>query len=213
MKFLSLCILAVFSLALHASASVSTNFTSNFANGGSVPDNDFNGWTDTRTLNITEETGLTVSDVHVTLNISSGWNGDLYGYLVHDSGFAVLLNRVGTGTYANGYGEAGFTGVVLTDTTTLTSIQNYGGSSTAAGPLVGGSYNSSSGVLDTAFDGLSVNGNWTLFLADLSAGDISQVTGWSLEITSVPEPSTWAMIVFGSVFGGWQFAKRRFARQ
>ena len=31
----------------------------------------------------------------MTLNLSGGWNGDLYAYLVHNSGFAVLLNRVG----------------------------------------------------------------------------------------------------------------------
>jgi hypothetical protein len=42
--------------------------------------------------------GPTITDVNVGLQLSGGWNGDLYAYLVHSSGFAVLLNRVGRGT-------------------------------------------------------------------------------------------------------------------
>ena len=71
------------------------------------------------------------------------------------------------------------------------------------------SYNSQDGTLNTAFDGLSVNGNWTLFLADLSSGDISQVTGWTLTIEAVPEPTTYALMLVGAAFGGWRLAQRR----
>lgn len=212
MKRLTLLSLLLLAFALQASASLTTNFNGGFANTGFAPDNNLNGWSDTRSLNLTEYTGFTVTDVQVTLNVSGGWNGDLYGYLVHDSGFAVLLDRVGrTGTSGQtfGYGEAGFTGVTLADGQSLTSIQNYGGSYSAAGALSGGTYGSSGGVLNTAFDGLSVNGNWTLFLADMSSGDISQITGWTLTVTAVPEPTTWAMMIFGGAFGCWHLARRR----
>jgi len=212
LTFLSILLLA---FAHQVSASLSTNFTSGFANSGFIPDNNLNGWADTRNLNVTAYNGLVVSDVQVTLNISGGWNGDLYGYLVHDSGFAVLLNRVGqTGTAGQtfGYGEAGFTGVSLIDGQSLTSIQNYGGSYSATSALNGGSYGSASGALNTSFDGLNVNGDWTLFLSDMSSGDISQITGWSLTITAVPEPTTWAMIIFAVAFGGWHLNRLRAKR-
>jgi hypothetical protein len=130
--------------------------------------------------------------------------------LVHDSGFVVLLDRVGSSTYSPyGYGNAGFAGVTLADDVSHTSIESYGGSSSAAAALSGGTYNSQDGTLDTAFDGLSVNGNWTLFLADMSSGDISQVTGWTLTIEAVPEPTTWAMLISGLGFGCWHLTQRR----
>lgn len=207
--------IVLLAFALKASAAVTTNFSGGFANSGFVPDNNLNGWSDTRTLSLTEYTGFTVTDVQVTLNIAGGWNGDLYGYLVHDGGFAVLLNHVGqTGTAGQtfGYGNAGFTGVALVDGLSLTSIQNYGGTYSAGPALSGGSYGSAGGTLNTSFDTLNVNGNWTLFLADTSSGDISQVTGWTLSITAVPEPTTWAMLIFAVAFGGWQLNRWRLKR-
>jgi len=215
MKRLTLYSILLFAFALSASASLTINFNSGFANNGDIPDNDLNGWSDTRNLNLTEYNGFTVTDVQVTLNISGGWNGDLYGYLVHDSGFAVLLDRVGrTGNPGEtfGYGEAGFTGVTLVDGLSLTSIQNYGGSYTATTALDGGSYSSAGGTLNSSFDGLNVNGNWTLFLADMSSGDMSQITGWTLSITAVPEPTTWAMLIFGAAFGCWHLTRWRMKR-
>jgi hypothetical protein len=38
-----------------------------------------------------------------------------------------------------------------------------------------------------------------LFFADSAAGDATTVTGWSLDITAVPEPTTWALGVFGAL--------------
>jgi hypothetical protein len=65
------------------------------------------GWSDTRTIS-GWSAGYTITDVKLTLNLSGGYNGDLYAYLAHDSGFAVLLNRVGrTGSDPYGYGNTG----------------------------------------------------------------------------------------------------------
>ena len=45
----------------------------------------------------------------MTLNIAGGYNGDLYAYLSHGAGFAVLLNRVGrTSVNTDGYSTPGF---------------------------------------------------------------------------------------------------------
>src|ERR1041384_8262913 len=102
-----------FAGAAHATLFTYT-WNSGFNNGGVVPDGNAAGWSDTRTISDIfpvpdVDHNDTIVDVNVRLNISGGYNGDLYGYLVHSSGFAVLLNRVGkTSTDAFGYGDAGF---------------------------------------------------------------------------------------------------------
>src|SRR5579862_9783844 len=89
-----------------ALADFSETFSSGFQNAGAIPDGSTIGIADTRVL-----TGIpfnSIEDVTVRLNISGGWNGDLYAYLVHSSGFTVLLTRVGvSGTSAFGYGDSG----------------------------------------------------------------------------------------------------------
>ena len=204
-RFLLLCLGALAFAQTSTAAWITNTYSGTFPNDGYIPDNNESGWAATMTL--TGNTGLTVTDVQVSFSISGGWNGDLYGYLVHDTGFVVLLDRVGTGTFPSyGYGEAGFTGVTLSDATSGTSIQSYGGVGTAAAAWSNpGPYNSQAGTLNTAFDGLNVDGSWTLFFADQSAVDVSQVTSWSLMINAVPEPTTWAMIFFAAAFGGWRF--------
>src|ERR1041384_6130967 len=71
------------------------NFTNGFNNGGAVPDGNLAGWSDTRNISGIPGTNHgtdEILDINVFLNLSGGYNGDLYGYLVHSSGFAVLLN-------------------------------------------------------------------------------------------------------------------------
>src|SRR5437763_417757 len=93
--------LAVLTMALAARATLySIDYTSGFANSGVIPDGNAAGWSDSRTVSLTlpdpaDGTTTEITDVNVRLNISGGYNGDLYGYLVHSSGFAVLLNRSG----------------------------------------------------------------------------------------------------------------------
>jgi len=53
-----------------------------------------------------------------------------------------------------------------------------------------------------SFNGLNPNGTWTLFFADLSGGDASTLVSWGLDIAAVPEPTTWALVGFGLMFGG-----------
>jgi hypothetical protein len=73
---------------------------------------------------------------------------------------------------------------------------------TGGSPVTGTYYAADgSSALGNAYDGLSGNGVWTLFIADLSGGDGSdpQLDGFTLSIngTPVPEPVTTALIVFG----------------
>ena len=199
-------VIAVLLLALarQAQADFVQTFTTGFANGGVIPDGSFTGWSDTQTMSTPgydHITGLSVS-----LNLSGGWNGDLYAYLVHSSGFAVLLNRVGRATgNAPGFGTAGMN-VTFSDAGALNihamSAPASGGIYQPDGrninPLSSPATFSSTGASTplSSFNGLDPNGSWTLFIADVSGGDQSKLTSWGLDIAAVPEPGS---IVEGSV--------------
>jgi subtilisin-like proprotein convertase family protein len=180
-----------------------TNWNSGFANGQVIPDNNLSGWADSRTVN-TLPAG-TFNGIYVDLNISGGWNGDLYAYLVHDTGFTVLLDRVGTGVSGvsvYGYGDAGMN-VILG--ATGSSIHSYGGHTTFSS-APGGNYaaDATSGSL-ASFLNTNPNGTWTLFIADKSSGGISTVQSWGLQmdIVAVPEVETWIAAALAGAFGAF----------
>ena len=148
--------------------------------------------------------GATVSGLTVDLSISGGYNGNLYAYLVAPNGTMVLLlNQPGvTGGNPFGYAGSGLN-VTLTDATTYLGNQVTGIQTTAETPgqIFAGTYNAA-GTLGT-FNNSSANGNWTLFFADMAAGGgQAQLTGWSLDITAVPEPINVALAIFGIGFIG-----------
>ncbi len=191
-------------------------YSGSFNVGGVIPDGSLVGFANSQTLS-----GLSsapISDVNVTLNLSGGWNGDLYAYLVHESGFAVLLNRVGAASGNNtGYGNAGMN-VLLSDGGALGDIHTYGGAGVptgeyapdgryvdprSSGATIGGTLRT---ALLSSFNGGNANGTWTLYLADVSGGDQSTLNSWGLEIAAVPEPrslveGTIAALFLGGVIG------------
>src|SRR5204862_7047291 len=71
-----------------------------------IPDGDLNGIQNSQSISGMQPY---MSDVNVTLNISGGFNGDLYAFLTHNGKTAILLNRVGrTSSNGVGYSYAGF---------------------------------------------------------------------------------------------------------
>jgi subtilisin-like proprotein convertase family protein len=140
--------------------------------------------------------GSSLSAITVTLNLSGGYNGDLYGYLSYNGTLVTLLNRVGTGSgspiqSAFGYSTSGFNNVTLDDAATGGSIHNVQN----PGSLPTVSYTADGGSL-AAFNGVDPNGTWTLFFADQAGGNTSTLNGWSLDITAVPEPVNVALGCF-----------------
>ncbi|MFO1488989.1 MAG: PEP-CTERM sorting domain-containing protein [Verrucomicrobiota bacterium] len=217
MKTLRSIIIAVITgAAISASADTySFNFTNNFANGGVIPDGNLTGWSVTRALS--GITDLAITDVNVSLNISGGFNGDLYAYLAHDSGFSVLLNRPGRPDgFGFGYGDAGLN-ITLDDAAALGDIHTYQTMAGYATLISNGSGWSPDGrnvnpltVLGTdsrlnlldQFHGLNPNGDWTLFVADVSTGAEATLVSWGLSITAVPvvpEPSCLALGILGAL--------------
>jgi len=130
--------------------------------------------------------GLTVGNITVSINLSGGYNGDIYAYLSHGSQISTLLNGPSAGlsgsamniTFVEGTGSP----------IPTTSSANLSGSYTAYADLA-------------TFNNTAPNGNWTLFFADLSAGDTSTLNSFSLDITAVPEPVNVALAIFAGLLG------------
>jgi hypothetical protein len=179
-----------------------------------IPDGSPSGWAGTATAS-----GYlpSLSDISVTLNISGGYNGDLYAGLSYGGVLVPLLNRVGvTSGDGFGYGNTGFS--VTLSSAGANDVHSYGSYSPSFngdGQLTGtwqpdgraidpqsspSSFDSASRVGFDSFNGMNPNGTWTLFLADLSGGGQSTLVSWSLEITAVPEPVNVALGIFAGVF-------------
>lgn len=196
-----------------------------------VPDYNANnpqGLQDSQTVSVSGT--WQVTDVRVSVNISGGYNGDLYGYLRHDDGvkpvgFIVLLNRPGYSGTGYGYGNSGFgladggTPFVFSDGGSYSGgVENYQSGSpqynTASGQLTG-TWKPDAGSVSfaTRFSGLDPNGTWTLFFQDLATGDQSTLVNWGLQIEAVPEPVNVALGLFGVVFAGATAIRWRLKRK
>ena len=203
-----------------------TNFT--FAVNQAIPDANVNGLILSANLTGLAANDSTISDVTLSLDITGGYNGDLYAYLAGpNGGFAVLLNRVGVsnGASAFGYSGAGLN-VTFSDSAANGDVHFYQNVITPVGQLTGTwqpdgrnidpmsspSAFLSAGQTDmlSSFQGSDANGTWTLFLADLSSGGQSAVANWGLDITTVPEPSFWTFAGLSLVlFAGCRKLRRQ----
>jgi len=176
-------------------------YTTNWTVNASVPDNNLSGWADSRTVGVSGML-ITPGSLLVSLNLSGGWNGDLYAYLVHDTGFAVLLDRVGYTGSGYGYGTAGMN-VWLTDEAGVGNIETVPApySANALSPYSRSGY---AGSL-ASFDNLDPSGTWTLFIADLSGGGVTTVVDWGLQmdIVAVPEVESWIAAALAGAFGAF----------
>ena len=174
-----------------------------------IPDNNLNGLA--YTFTVAEPGQARIADVSVSLNISGGYNGDLYAYLSHEGGgFAVLLNRVGVGAAnpggsTDGYAGGGFNVTLSSAGAANIHFYQNGAPTYAGGQLTGEWQPDGWDVLPTAapakfdapgtadfrgFIGSNPNGQWTLFLADTSPLDTSRLNDFSVRIVPVPEANT-----------------------
>jgi len=89
-----------------ALAQTLTQVITNYAVNLPIPDNNASGIISTK--DFVAPSIDRIGDVNVTLKISGNFNGDLFGFLTHNSGYSVLLNRVGRIAGNDlGYGDGG----------------------------------------------------------------------------------------------------------
>ena len=158
----------------------------------------------------------TLVNISVNLNITGGYNGDLYAYLLLNNGSApatevVLLNRIGNST-ANPFGsqdpglDVTFSDSAFSD---IHLTPNTGSMLTGTFQVDGRQVNPQL-VLDTSprttflssFNGLSPDGTWTLYVADMAGGDgtdTSTLVSWGMDISVVPEPDSLSLLLAGLV--------------
>ena len=180
-----------------------------------IPDNDQGGVIDTLTVLSMPEA---VDSLTVFLDVGGGWNGDLYAYLEHDGVLAMLLNRPGrTAIDSTGAATSGFT-VTFDDQAAADAHNGFVGD---FGQAVTGTFQPDARladpdlVLDTSPRSAFLNsfhnqngvGDWTLFVADLGAGDTATLRSWSLSFTLVPEPSSVCIVLAAG--GSFLAARRR----
>ena len=163
---------------------------------------------------------LFITEVRVTLTLAGtpgvgdAFNGDIYAYVTHGAGFAVLLNRTGrTASDDAGYADSGFA-VTFADTPAGNDIHNYRlFAPITSGPLTGvwgsdGRNVNPASVLDTTprtasltnLNGLDANGAWTVFVADVSPTGTAKLASYRIQVTgdTVPEPASLLLALCGS---------------
>lgn len=178
--------------------------------GGGVPDNG----SPTLFSHTISGSGITsIAEVQVQLSLTGnpvgqGWAGDIFASLNYNFGSqtAILLNQAGvSGGNPAGFGFDGWTvtfldgaangdvhsGQPTLPNTILTGIWEPDG---RLGPTDGARPD-----LLSVFNGLPADGTWTLTLSDLSPGATMTLNGWSLQVTSVPEPSSVALAMGGLI--------------
>jgi subtilisin-like proprotein convertase family protein len=178
-------------------------FSADYAVNRAIPDGNFIGISDTRTVSTPLHS---VTNVKVRLKISGTYNGDLFCYLAHGSGYSVLLNRVGrTAGNPFAYDDPGLE-VTFDDAATndvhryraiVTGNENIPLGTNLMGTwVVDGRTNRPTEVLNTdarpallnVFTNQDPNGNWTVYVADMVGGDSHTLVSWGLEISGTEEP-------------------------
>jgi len=156
----------------------------------------------------------------VTLNISGGYNGDLYAYLVAPNGTLTMLMNQSSGLTGSGMSSVTLTSYVLAgnqiqvtgaaggdQTLTASSAGNIQSANDSGSALTGtyqpiGNllYQSVYSAQHTGPTGPNANGDWTLYIADMTPDEGGNgnhtLTSWTLDLAVVPEPVTMALGLF-----------------
>jgi len=182
-----------------------------------IPDNNLSGVSSTITF--TENQWISGNVVVSLEGLTHTWIGDLTATLIapdntaHDLFFRVGRITTGAGDSSEFNGNYIFRDAVID---TLGNGNDLWAEATLGGDayqLRAGEYRTSTAnsaaftSLDTTFAGLNTQGMWTLFMTDQAGNDIGSLGGWTLSMSSVPEPSA-ALIFLGFGAAGWLRRRR-----
>jgi subtilisin-like proprotein convertase family protein len=172
-----ICIIGLF-LAVSLPAGA-TLYSSGTLGGATIPDNNTIGTASSLTYTLSGA-GSVITGVSLTFTLQGGFSTDLTGYL-----------RLGNLTGSPAY-----------DLTTLVQGQTLSESTPTTYTI-----DFTTSGFQSAFNGLDPNNTWTLFFADQSAGGVTTLNSWSLNITAVPEPVNVALAIFGVALLGTGVAR------
>lgn len=162
------------------------DFTFTGGTGGDIPVGNWVGMTSVG--HVSGSSPDPVTGMSLNLNISGGFNGDLYAYLVapDQTTTASLLGTVGGNFTQVGSGY---------DITLASGHQNINSATQHGGALVTGTYSPVVDLMTTFGSYINTHGgpggDWRLFVANQSVGGGQSTLGtWSLNFTTtaVPEP-------------------------
>ena len=182
--------------------------------GGTVPDGSLSGLSRSLVLDIP---GGTITSISVSLQIDgTPFLGDIYAYLTDGTRLVTLINRPGRDAgRLDGYDDVQAIDVTFSDLAAAdfhTYRLAFGGDESVSltAPLTGtfqpDGRDTSPTLVETGdprtsqlsdFNGLGAQRTFSLFVADLSTGGMHQVQGWSLNIETVPEPSSALLAAVG----------------
>ena len=173
-----------------------------------IPDNNASGLLNIQTVS-GSPAGSVIVDVNVRLKLAgeAPRNGDLFVTLDHQSGYTVLLNRVGrTEGNISGYQDPGFE-ITLDDEASNGDVHLYratlfGNHETPVRQSLASEWSGNwapdgrivdpDDVTETSprratlgsMKGLPVDGRWRLYLADVAEGGVSELVEWTLIINT-----------------------------
>jgi hypothetical protein len=201
--------------------------------GGALPDGGSPGLTFSSVINVSGTNPI--STLSVSLDLTHTWVGDLRAQLVSPNGTTMDLFRRPGRELQPGSGDDGdssnLAGVyTFADTPSNASLRRLIDAANAA-PATGdnvatGTYVPTNNTFNlngtptwtgeveqsfaTTFGGENPAGNWTLNINDWALNDLGTLNSWTLTITPVPEPGTFALCGVG--LAGFAAYRRRRAR-
>ena len=135
-----------------------------------IPDNNTTGISSTIAVN----SGVIITDINVTVNITHTWVSDLILSLENPAGDRIILSN------RNGGSGDNYNGTVFDQEAT---------SPIASGvpPFIGSFV--PDGDLSNFYGGVS-SGDWSLIISDNASQDIGQLNSWAIEICGSPSPDS-----------------------
>lgn len=139
-----------------------------------------------RTITVTDTFAIEDLDLTIT-GFRHNWIGDIAVELEHNGVSVTLFDRPGYPDHALGF-LYDVDGDYTFDDEALVSWELVnGGSNSTSFVIPVGSYAGEEAL--SAFDGMSVAGEWTLRVTDFASFEQGSFSGWTLDVTAVPTPS------------------------